>query len=47
MAFYGMQYINLQKDGTKIPGIHFTYNKKLEQEKKIECYKTKIKILKL
>ena len=42
MALCGMQCINLKKESLKILGIHFSYNKKLEQDEKIECLIVKV-----
>lgn len=37
-----MQYINQKKESLKILQIHFSYNKKLEQENNSECYIVKV-----
>ena len=48
VALCGMQCINLKKRSLNVLGIHFSYNKKLEQEENFECHILKIEnVLKL
>ena len=48
MAFCGMKCVNLNNETVKIPGLHFSYNKNLEQDKKFFDHIVKIEnILKL
>ena len=48
LTLCGLQYINIKKESLKILGIHFSYNKELEQEKHFECHIVKIEnVLKL
>ena len=48
VALCGMKYVNLNNETVKILGVHFSYNKNLEQDKKICEHIVKIEnILKL
>ena len=48
VALCGMQWINLKKRSLNVLGIHFSYNKKLEQEENFEYHILKIEnVLKL
>ena len=42
MALCGMKNINLKKNTVKILGVHYSYNKKLENEKNFKNHMRKI-----